>query len=933
MSHRASVFACLMLPLAACSVLDNKHDAPTLKTLESRRIDVTRDTTLPATRAQAQQAYQQFLKAAPDSSQRGEALRRLADITLEDGSTTEEMPAVTSDAGATGDAANAATAIHLYEQVLAVTPNAADNDRVLYQLARAYEQSGRLPETLRTLERLETKYPASPYRAEAQFRRGEILFVQQHYVEAQKAYQAVLDAGVTGQFYPRALYKRGWASFKQSDADGALDSFLAFLDHKLGKGETPAALSRGEQELLEDTLRAVSLTLSYEERPQAVAELFARKGARPYEYLVYQHLGDLYLDKERYTDAASVYHGYALAHDSDARAPQFQIQAIDAYRKGKLSALVLTGKQEYVQRYALDGAYWRTHTAQEQPAALAYLQESLVDLAAHYHAQAQSKHAGADYEQAAQWYRQFLKSFPKDARSPHLNFLLAELLNETHQYPQAVQEYQRTAYDYGDHAQAAEAGYAALVAARQYREQVNGTARAQWDQDSIAMALRFAEHFPKHPQAAAVQSKAAEDLYAAHDLPRAAATAQAVLAHTPAADAALRRTASIVLGHVEFERGAFAAAESAYQNALTLSAPNDPERAVITPRLAAAIYKQGDQLKSSGKSAEAVTNLLRVSQVAPGSEIAASADYDAAAALLAAHDWNGAARVLEHFRSAYPKHPLQGEVTRKLAAAYSESGQAGRAATELETVSRSVPGAQLQQQALWEATKMYEKAQQPDQAASAYRQYIQRFPKPLVQQLEAHRWLAQRAAKTGDAVQQCHWLQALIDAERAGGAERSDTTARYAAIAALALAQPAQEQYSHITLSAPLSKNLNRKKDAMQAALKAYGTAAEYGVAAVTTQATYAIAELYRDFGRALMESERPVTLSAQERAQYDALLEEQAFPFEEKAIAIHETNAKRTTDGVYDQWIQQSFTRLAELVPAKYGKQEHGAEAVDALP
>ena len=100
----------------------------------------------------------------------------------------------------------------------------------------------------------------------------------------------------------------------------------------------------------------------------------------------------------------------------------------------------------------------------------------------------------------------------------------------------------------------------------------------------------------------------------------------------------------------------------------------------------------------------------------------------------------------------------------------------------------------------------------------------------------------------------------------------------------------------------------------------------------MTTQATYAIAELYRDFGKALMESERPANLSALEREQYDALVEEQAFPFEEKAISIHETNAKRTADGVYDQWVQQSFTRLAELVPAHYAKQERGAEAVDAL-
>ena len=931
MSRSPAWWVCLLLPLAACSVMDN-HEAPTLKTLESRRVSVTRDTTLPATRAQTQQAYKQFLNDAPDSPQRGEALRRLADITLDEGDEHDELPAVRNDAGETPDTAQAAAAIVLYEQVLQATPEASDNDRVLYQLARAYEQSGRLPETLRTLERLVASYPTSPYRSEAQFRRGEILFVQQQYATAQTAYQSVLDAGPAGPFYLRSLYKRGWARFKQSDDAGALDSFLALLDHTLGKGRAPESLSRGDQELLEDTLRAVSLSLSYEERPQAIGELFARKGERSYDYLVYQHLGDLYLTKERYTDVAGIYHGYAMSHDSDARAPQFQIQAIDVYRKGKLSALVLAGKQEYVQRYALDGAYWQAHTPQQQPAALAYLQSSLVDLASYYHAQAQGKHDAADYQQAVQWYRQFLRAFPKEARAPHLNFLLAELLNEMHQYPEAVQEYQRTAYDYGAHAQAAEAGYAALVVARQYRDKVSGAARGQWDQENIAMALKFAAHFPQHPQAAAVQSKAAEDLYAAHDLERAAATAQAVLARTPAADPALRRTAAIVLGHVQFERGAFAEAESAYQNALTLTPPTDPERAVITPRLAAAIYKQGDQLRSSGKSVAAVANLLRVAQVAPGSEIAASADYDAAAALLAAHDWSGAVRVLEHFRSAYPKHALQPEVTRKLAVAYSESGQSGRAADELEAVSRTVPGAQLQQQALWEAARLYEKAQQSDKAATTYRQYAERFPKPLTQRMEAQRWLAQYATKTGDKAQQRRWLRALIDAERDGGAERNDMTLSYAATATLALAQKAQDEYQQIALTAPLSKSLKHKKDAMQTALEAYGAAAKYGVAEVTTQATYVIAELYRDFGRALMESERPANLSALEREQYDALVEEQAFPFEEKAINIHETNVKRTADNVYDQWVQQSFARLAELVPAQYAKRERGAEAVDTL-
>lgn len=68
-------------------------------------------------------------------------------------------------------------------------------------------------------------------------------------------------------------------------------------------------------------------------------------------------------------------------------------------------------------------------------------------------------------------------------------------------------------------------------------------------------------------------------------------------------------------------------------------------------------------------------------------------------------------------------------------------------------------------------------------------------------------------------------------------------------------------------------------------------------------------------------------------KEQYDVLLEEQAFPFEEKAIELHETNAQRTGDGVYDQWVQRSFDVLAKLKPARYAKTEISEDYVPTLP
>ena len=103
-------------------------------------------------------------------------------------------------------------------------------------------------------------------------------------------------------------------------------------------------------------------------------------------------------------------------------------------------------------------------------------------------------------------------------------------------------------------------------------------------------------------------------------------------------------------------------------------------------------------------------------------------------------------------------------------------------------------------------------------------------------------------------------------------------------------------------------------------------------MAEVTTAATFQIAELYNRFSQDLFDSERPANLNAAELEQYDILLEEQAYPFEEKAIELHEVNAARTGSGVYDEWVQASLAKLALLMPVRYAKDEQGEAVVATI-
>jgi tetratricopeptide (TPR) repeat protein len=279
--------------------------------------------------------------------------------------------------------------------------------------------------------------------------------------------------------------------------------------------------------------------------------------------------------------------------------------------------------------------------------------------------------------------------------------------------------------------------------------------------------------------------------------------------------------------------------------------------------------------------------------------------------------------VLESFRSAWPASPRQADVTRNLALAYLEGGRTGEAAGEFERIAGSgAETPEVQRSALWQAAELYEKSAQPARAMAAYESYVVRFPAPLPEAVEARLKLADHAGKAGDYLGRRKWLDAIVAADREAGAGRTDRSRYLAAVATLELTATSRDAFQSIALVAPLKESLASKKSAMERALAGYQQAAGYAVAEVTTAATYEMGELYRRLAADLMKSERPANLDADALEQYDLLLEEQAFPFEEKAAEVHELNARHTADGLYDEWVRKSYAVLAEIQPARFGKQ-----------
>ena len=72
--------------------------------------------------------------------------------------------------------------------------------------------------------------------------------------------------------------------------------------------------------------------------------------------------------------------------------------------------------------------------------------------------------------------------------------------------------------------------------------------------------------------------------------------------------------------------------------------------------------------------------------------------------------------------------------------------------------------------------------------------------------------------------------------------------------------------------------------------------------------------------------------MNPEELEQYEIAIEEQAYPFEEKAIAVHESNLKLISRGVYNEWVDKSLQKLAVFVPARYDKPEETSGIVTSL-
>ncbi len=828
-------------------------------------------------------------------------------------------------------------ALALYKKLLRDYPLYDRNDQVLYQMSRAYEELGRTQEAMEVMDRIVRKFPRSRYIDEVQFRRAEYFFTHKQYLDAEDAYKSIVEIGVGSFYYDLALYKLGWTFYKQELYEEALHRFIALLDHKVSTGyDFEQTEDEPERKRTQDTFRVISLSFSNLGGADSVVEYFSRHGKRAYEDRVYSNLGEYYFDKRRYADASAAYNAFVSRNPFHKLAPNFHMRVIEIHAAGGFPSLVLDAKKSFARTYGLKAEYWKYFEPAARPDVLGHLKTNLKDLATHYHASYQKPRKAEDkpahFKEALHWYREFLSSFPTETESPNMNYQLADLLMENRSFGEAALEFEKTAYGYALHEKSSKSGYAAVYAYREYLQVVPAKKKDKARQEVIRSSLKFADAFPKHEKAAIVLGAAADDLYAMKEFEQALAAASKLTDNFSDAQIDVVRAAWLVVGHSSFELLRYGEAETAYLKVLKLLPENDKSRGGLVDNLAASIYMQGEQAKDAQDYRLAADHFLRVGRMAPSSKIRPNAEYDGAAALIQLKDWEAATSVLKGFRESFPGHPLQPEVTKKMAYVYRENKRLSLAANEFERIERESRDDDVRREALLTAAELYAEDGNQMRSLEVYRRYVGFFPQPVEVNLETRNKIAEILKAQNDRESYLKELTQIVAIDAAAGDDRTARTRYLAAKSALVLAELVFDKFTAVKLTQPFKSNLLKKRNLMKTAVQDFSRLMDYELGEFTAAATFYLAEIYRDFSQALMTSERPKGLSALELEEYELAIEEQAYPFEEKAITVHESNLELIARGVYNKWIENSLQKLAVLVPVRYAKTEAASAIVGSL-
>ncbi|MFQ5901944.1 MAG: hypothetical protein ACE5IH_10355, partial [Thermodesulfobacteriota bacterium] len=209
---------------------------------------------------------------------------------------------------------------------------------------------------------------------------------------------------------------------------------------------------------------------------------------------------------------------------------------------------------------------------------------------------------------------------------------------------------------------------------------------------------------------------------------------------------------------------------------------------------------------------------------------------------------------------------------------------------------------------------LYERNGKSDKAHDLFKRYLLSDAIPIENEAEARYRLGRIQFEAGSKAEGVEILTPLME-------WKGKIDDQLIAKASLLVLQERQERYLKIKLIPPFEETLQKKTMLLEALLKEYADVARYRILELQPEVFYQMGVILENFRDSIINSERPKDLTQEEIEEYNFLLEEKAYPYDEEAVKAYEKSVQAGWKH-HTIFVNRSLERLADLRPALYKRE-----------
>jgi tetratricopeptide (TPR) repeat protein len=346
----------------------------------------------------------------------------------------------------------------------------------------------------------------------------------------------------------------------------------------------------------------------------------------------------------------------------------------------------------------------------------------------------------------------------------------------------------------------------------------------------------------------------------------------------------------------------------------------------------AALYNAGVIYEKTGDSQLAIRSYRTMLTKYPKSKHAASAMFRVAVNYEQRLDFDGALYFYEEITKKYPSSEFAVDCEYNAYRLRRGRNDYARAAEHLMRYQAKTKDSKERSKGVLTSAWLYEKSGNDKKALDTYQIYITKNPKDLDGVMKAMIASGNILSSNSKYTQAAAEYEKAIHSFKTSGSPKNGSAADYNAEARFKILGELNSKYRSIKINKTnsgktIKENYDKKEALLQKLADEYLKVVELGSAQWSVASLYMIGAAFQGFANFLYDAPVPVELNNEELvSEYKRQIEQQAMPFEDKAIEYYEKSINESARlKLVNDWTRLAKNKMSELKPDQYyyGKME----------